>query len=40
VSDPATFAALMRSLSGRIPGVVIFNALGAADPWHMSATGA
>jgi hypothetical protein len=39
VSDPATFAALMRSLSGRIPGVVIFNALGAADPWHMSATG-
>jgi hypothetical protein len=39
VSDPANFAAVMRQLANRIPGVVIFNALGNSDPWHMSASG-
>jgi peptidoglycan hydrolase-like protein with peptidoglycan-binding domain len=36
VSDPATFGALMKKCPYNPP---IFNALGAKDPWHFSATG-
>lgn len=39
VGDYYTFGALMRSLDGRIPGVHIYNALGAADPVHFSSSG-
>lgn len=39
VSDYANFGAIMRRLANQIPGVVIYNALGAADPWHHSSSG-
>ena len=39
VGDYYTFGSIMRALASKIPGYVLINRLGAADPVHYSASG-